>query len=114
MSGTRAALAGAGVLLTLLGVACSNSRGRPGPDSEVLPPKEITDFHLLYAKNCAACHGPDGKDGAAVSLGDPLFLAIADDAVIRRTATFGVPGTPMPAFAERAGGMLTDAQIDAL
>ena len=64
-----------------MGVACSNSRGRPGPDSEVLPPREITDFHFLYAKNCAACHGPEGKDGAAIPLGDPVFLAIADDAV---------------------------------
>jgi mono/diheme cytochrome c family protein len=97
-----------------MGVACSNSRGRPGPNSEVLPPREITDFNFLYAKNCAACHGREGKDGAAVPLGDPLFLAIADDAVIRRVTTIGVPGTPMPAFAQSAGGMLTDEQIDAI
>jgi mono/diheme cytochrome c family protein len=97
-----------------MGVACSNSRGRPGPHSEVLPPREITDFRFLYAKNCAACHGPEGKDGAALSLGDPLFLAIADDAVIRRIVTTGVPGTPMPAFATSAGGMLTDKQIDSI
>jgi mono/diheme cytochrome c family protein len=97
-----------------MGVACSNSRGRPGPDSEVLPPREITDFHFLYAKNCAACHGPEGKDGAALSLGDPLLLAITDDAVIRRIVTTGVPGTPMPAFATSAGGMLTDKQIDSI
>jgi len=98
----------------VLGVACSNSRGRPGPNSEVLAPREITDFHFLYAKNCAACHGPEGKDGAALSLGDPLLLAIADDAVIRRIVTTGVPGTPMPAFATSAGGMLTDKQIDSI
>ena len=111
---TRATLVAVAVLPVLMGVACSNSRGRPGPNSEVLPPREITDFHFLYAKNCAACHGPEGKDGAAVSLGDPLFLAIADDAVIRRIATTGVPGTPMPAFATSAGGMLTDKQIDSI
>jgi len=102
------------VLPVLIGVACSNSRGRPGPNSEVLAPREITDFHFLYAKNCAACHGPEGKDGAALSLGDPLLLAIADDAVIRRIVTTGVPGTPMPAFATSAGGMLTDKQIDSI
>ena len=45
---------------------------------------------------------------------DPVFLAIADDAVIRRIASNGVPGTPMPAFAQSAGGMLTDKQIDAI
>jgi cytochrome c oxidase cbb3-type subunit III len=111
---TPATLVAVTILQVLLGVACSNSRGRPGPNAEVLPPREITDFHFLYAKNCAACHGPEGKDGAAISLGDPLFLAIADDAVIRRIATTGVPGTPMPAFAASAGGMLTDKQIDAI
>ena len=34
--------------------------------------------------------------------------------MIRRTAAIGVPGTPMPAFAQSAGGMLTDQQIDAI
>jgi mono/diheme cytochrome c family protein len=47
-------------------------------------------------------------------LANPVFLAIADDSVIRRTAATGVPGTPMPAFAQAAGGMLTDKQIDVL
>jgi len=111
---TPAILVAVAVVPVLMGVACSNSRGRPGPGSEVLPPREITDFHVLYEKNCSACHGPEGKDGAATPLADPVFLAIADDAVIRRTATTGVPGTPMPAFATSAGGMLTDKQIDAI
>jgi mono/diheme cytochrome c family protein len=43
-----------------------------------------------------------------------VFLAIADDDLIRRTAANGVHGTPMPAFAQSAGGMLTDKQVDAL
>jgi cytochrome c oxidase cbb3-type subunit III len=102
------------VVAALVGAACRNPRGRPAPDSEVIPPREITDFTRLYASNCAGCHGAEGKDGAAIPLGDPVFLTIADDAVIRRIATTGVPGTPMPAFAHSAGGMLTDKQIDAL
>ena len=72
------------------------------------------DFNTLYARNCAGCHGRGGKGGAAIPLSDPVFLAIADDAAIRRTAANGVPGTPMPAFAQSAGGMLTDQQIDAI
>ena len=111
---TPATLIAVAVVPVLMGVACSNSRGRPGTGSEVLPPRDITDFHALYEKNCSACHGPEGKDGAATPLADPVFLAIADDAVIRRTATTGVPGTPMPAFATSAGGMLTDKQIEAI
>ena len=56
----------------------------------------------------------DGKGGATIALANPVFLAIADDTVIRRIASNGVPGTPMPAFAQSAGGMLTEKQIDAL
>lgn len=95
-------------------VACSNSSGRPAQDSAVVPPDQIVNFDVLYGQNCAGCHGVEGSGGAAVSLANPVFLAIADDAVIRHTAANGVPGTPMPAFAQSAGGMLTDKQIDAL
>lgn len=95
-------------------VACSNSSGRPSPDSVVVPPDEIVNFSVLYRQNCAGCHGVNGKGGAAIALANPVFLAIADDTVIRRIASNGVPGTPMPAFAQSAGGMLTDKQIEAL
>jgi cytochrome c oxidase cbb3-type subunit III len=98
----------------LLCAACSHSPGRPVAGSEVIPPDQIMDFNILFARNCAGCHGPRGKGGAAIPLSDPVFLAIADDAAIRRTAANGVPGTPMPAFAQSAGGMLTDQQIDAI
>jgi cytochrome c oxidase cbb3-type subunit 3 len=98
----------------MLCVSCSSAPGRPGPDSEVIPPDQIMEFNVLYASNCSACHGANGKGGAAVPLSDPVFLAIADDTAIRRVATDGVPGTPMPAFARSAGGMLTDKQIDAI
>jgi mono/diheme cytochrome c family protein len=102
------------VLAGLLCAACSQAPGRPVAGSQVIPPDQITDFKTLYARNCAACHGREGKGGAAIPLSDPIFLAIADDAAIRRTAANGVPGTPMPAFAQSAGGMLTDRQIDAI
>jgi hypothetical protein len=41
----------------------------------------------------------------------PVFLAIADDTVIRRIAANGEPGTSMPAFAQSAGGMLTNSRL---
>jgi cytochrome c oxidase cbb3-type subunit III len=102
------------VLVFAICAACGHFPGRPVASSEVIPPNQIMDFNTLYGQNCAACHGPGGKGGAAIPLSDPVFLAIADDAVIRRTAAIGVPGTPMPAFAQSAGGMLTDQQIDAI
>jgi mono/diheme cytochrome c family protein len=94
--------------------ACTGSPANHRAESEVISPGEVVDFDLLYGQNCAGCHGANGKGGAGIALANPVFLAIADDNVIRRTASNGVPGTPMPAFAQSAGGMLTDKQIDAL
>ena len=94
--------------------ACNRSPGRPGPGSEVIPPDQIVEFNILYAQNCAGCHGASGNGGAAIALRDPVFLVIADDAAIRHAAANGVRGTAMPAFAQSAGGMLTDKQIDVL
>jgi mono/diheme cytochrome c family protein len=90
------------------------ARGRPSADSISIPPDKVMDFDFLYARNCAGCHGADGKGGAAIALGDPVYLAIADDVTIRRVTADGVPGTSMPAFAQHSGGMLTDAQIDVI
>jgi mono/diheme cytochrome c family protein len=91
-----------------------NLPARAGADPQVIRPNHVMDFNLLYGENCAGCHGSLGKGGVAIPLSDPLFLTIADDAAIRRTVTNGVPGTPMPAFAQSAGGMLTDKQVDAI
>lgn len=93
---------------------CASAPGRPAPDDMPLVPSEISDFNVLYGNNCAGCHGSPGKGGAAIALSNPVYLAIADDAVIRRAATDGIPGTSMPAFAQRAGGMLSDKQIDVI
>jgi cytochrome c oxidase cbb3-type subunit III len=93
---------------------CAAPRGAPGPASETLAPSEISNFATLYGQNCAGCHGADGKGGAAIALANPLYLAIADDDAIRKAVANGVRGTAMPAFAESAGGMLTDAQIDVI
>jgi mono/diheme cytochrome c family protein len=80
----------------------------------VTRPNKIEDFGFLYARNCAGCHGTDGKGGAAVGLADPVYLAIADDPTIVQVTSNGVPGTSMPAFAEHSGGMLTADQINVI
>src|ERR1700704_2673120 len=90
---------------------CASPHGQPRKDSEVLAPSEISDFATLYAENCAGCHGAAGKGGAAIALADPVYLAIADDTVMRKVIANGARGTAMPAFAQSAGGMLTDKQI---
>lgn len=114
----RVILLAGGILAALLDITACGTRlsapGRPPADSPVTPPSKIMDFTLLYGRNCGGCHGPDGKNGVAIALGDPVYLAIADDATIRRVTAGGVPGTAMPAFAQSSGGMLTDDQINVI
>jgi cytochrome c oxidase cbb3-type subunit III len=93
---------------------CGTPHGRPGKGSEVLAPNQILDFGRLFAENCAGCHGTEGRGGAALALNNPVYLAIADDAAIRKVIANGARGTAMAPFAESAGGMLTDGQIDVI
>src|SRR6266700_4388388 len=93
---------------------CSSPHGQPRQGSESLSPNEVLEFRTLYSENCAGCHGAEGRGGAAIALADLVYLAIADDAVIRKVIANGVHGTAMPAFAESAGGMPTDQQIDVI
>ena len=97
-----------------LSAGCGRLPGRPSVGAEAVRPSQQLDFAVLYGSNCAGCHGPDGRGGASVELGDPVYLAFADDGVLARVTANGVPGTAMPAFAQSAGGMLTDAQVQAL
>lgn len=91
---------------------CSSAPGRPAPNSLPVDPDNVTDFTVLYRANCSGCHGADAKGGAALALGDPVYLAIVDDDTVRKIVTNGIPGTSMAAFAKSAGGMLTDNQVD--
>jgi cytochrome c oxidase cbb3-type subunit 3 len=93
---------------------CASAPGRPGPGDTPITPSEILDFNVLYSQNCAGCHGAQGKGGAAIALADPVYLAIADDMVLRRATVGGISGTSMPAFAQSAGGMLTDKQVEVI
>jgi cytochrome c oxidase cbb3-type subunit 3 len=105
-------LAAVGLAALLCG--CANAPGRPVAGDIPVVPSEVTDFKVLFGENCSGCHGNDGKGGAAIALADPVYLAIADDTVVRHATADGISGTSMPAFAQSAGGMLTDKQIDAL
>jgi cytochrome c oxidase cbb3-type subunit III len=102
------------VLGLVLFSGCSSPHGKPGQGSESLAPNEVLEFRTLYSENCAGCHGPEGRGGAAIALADSVYLAIADDTVIRKVIANGVHGTAMPAFAETAGGMLTARQIEVI
>jgi cytochrome c oxidase cbb3-type subunit 3/ubiquinol-cytochrome c reductase cytochrome c subunit len=93
----------------LFSAGCRYSPAKPEP--AVQRPDQILNFAKLYQQNCAACHGVNGKNGAAISLANPVYLALAGTDTIQKATANGVPGTLMPAFAKSQGGMLTDQQV---
>ena len=74
-------LASAALVLSTVMCGCANAPGKQLAASTPIVPNEISDFNVLYGENCAGCHGPDGRGGAAIPLGDPVYLAIADDTI---------------------------------
>jgi cytochrome c oxidase cbb3-type subunit 3/ubiquinol-cytochrome c reductase cytochrome c subunit len=111
-SDRRNALFLTAVCLATLG--CNHIPGRPGPGPEVLRPDEVLAFATLFKENCAACHGESGRNGAALPLANPVYLAVAGEDRLRQIIAGGVSGKLMPPFAKSAGGMLTDQQVAAL
>jgi mono/diheme cytochrome c family protein len=102
-------------LLTCLAALIAGCGHVPGyPPSPFARPTDVTDFATLYGENCSACHGANGQNGPAIDLANPEYQALVDDSTLRKWISEGMPGTEMPAFAQSAGGMLTDAQVNAL
>ena len=102
------------VLPLVLLSACSSPNGQPQKGSEPVAPNQVVDFGPLYAQNCAACHGAEGRGGASIALANPVYLAIVDENAVHNVVAKGVRGTSMPAFAQSAGGLLTDEQINVI
>lgn len=105
-------IAAAAALLALAG--CDGLPGKPDPAERWQEPERVASFAVLYGENCSGCHGADGRLGPARPLADPLYLALVDDATLRRVIADGVPGTAMPGFSRAAGGFLTEEQTDLL
>jgi mono/diheme cytochrome c family protein len=103
-------LALAAMSLLVVVVGCEPP-GKPNPANRPKLPDQITDFHELFAANCAGCHGASGELGPAPPLSDPLFVAIISDGDLEAIIRDGREGTPMPPFARSNGGPLTDEQV---
>jgi mono/diheme cytochrome c family protein len=102
------------LLAALLELSACSADGKPAPGPEVPRPDSILDPVVLYSQNCAGCHGAEGRQGPAMALSDPVYLAVVDDDTLRSTISKGRAGTAMSAFAQKEGGMLTDEQISAI
>jgi len=101
-------------LLVLLSGCDASLPGKPDPANKFVAPTKVLDFTTLYAKNCAGCHGKDGKMGPAPPLNDAVFLAIVPESELAMIIAGGRKGTEMPAFAKEQGGTLTAEQVQAL
>jgi len=67
----------------------------------------------IFAGNCAACHGADGKGVAAMKTPDftnPALQAVLSEAAVTKIIREGKSGTAMPAW----GGKLSQAEIAAV
>ena len=79
----------------------------PVPDVEGDPNRGA----VLYAENCAVCHGPNAEGRVGVALGQD-WPAIRPDLSIKTAIERGVPGSPMPAWSKANGGPLADEDIN--
>ena len=113
MSRTLYLSAFAVISLVLLS-ACNTPNGQPQKGSEPVAPNHVVDFGTLYAQDCAGCHGAEGKGGASIALANPMYLAIVGENAVHNVVANGVRRTSMPAFAQSAGGLLTDEQINVI
>lgn len=97
----------------LIDVANKTVRELASASPQAAAPAPAGDEHgdaaSLFAKNCAACHGPDGKGNSGIgtpNFTDPAVQHSVSDQQIRTTIHDGKGGR-MPAWA----GKLTDSQI---
>ncbi len=73
---------------------------------------------LLFARTCLPCHGEAGSGGVGPQIGNPVFLAHANDHFLFETIAHGRTGTAMRGFLKDGGGggiaELRPAQIAAI
>ena len=65
----------------------------------------------LFLRNCAGCHGMNGRGGIAPEIGNPVFQQAATNEFIVRTIRNGRVGTAMPAFQRPEAPALSDQGI---
>jgi len=88
-------------------------RGAPRPIPSVarVTRGDASRGGVLFAQNCAGCHGPAGRGGVAPELANPTFQQAASDEFIVTTIRLGRQGTAMPSFQRPGAAALTNAEI---
>ena len=84
----------------------------PPPVAAILSPHGDDARGLsLFLRNCAGCHGMNGRGGFAPEIGNPVFQAAASDKFILHTIRYGRVGTPMPAFQRSEAPAFSDQDL---
>jgi mono/diheme cytochrome c family protein len=103
-----------GLLPAEIDVVAEYLRGG-APLPEALPGLNVrgdsTRGMSLFLKNCAGCHGVEGRGGIAPEVGNPVFQRAATDGFIVRTIRLGRSGTAMPAFQRPESPVLSDQDV---
>jgi len=85
------------------------------PAVEKMPPLALagnsTRGLTLFLRNCAGCHGMEGRGGIAPEIGNPVFQKAATDEFIVRTIRAGRQGTAMPAFERPDAPAFSDQDV---
>jgi mono/diheme cytochrome c family protein len=68
---------------------------------------------VLYAENCAMCHGDQGEGRIGATLAKD-WPSIRPDLSIKTVIQNGVDGSPMVAWSQEKGGPMSEAQINDL
>jgi cytochrome c len=81
----------------------------------ITPPPGVTGDPnrgaLLYASNCAVCHGADGEGRVGANLAKD-WPSIRPDLQVKSVIEVGIEDTVMPGWSQEHGGPLTDQDIN--
>jgi len=102
----------------IIGVIEYLRSGASGPGAPAAPAMTALTLHgdasnglSLFLRNCAGCHGMNGRGGMAPEIGNPVFQQAATDEFIIRTVRNGRIGTAMPAFQRNDAPAFSDQDI---
>lgn len=101
-------------LVVGLGVYSSREEVRLSDAQATLRQQAVSDAAVIYVENCAVCHGASGEGlGSIPPLDSEALRTMEYDALFKIIAR-GLYNTPMAAWHQDEGGILTDYQIDQL
>lgn len=100
-------------LILLLGLVATYQPTWMATTALALERESIARGKALYARDCIACHGPNGRgmENLTTPLNSKEYLSAASEEIIFNVIADGRPGTTMPAWAQSRGGPYTDQTI---